>query len=57
MVDKIAHLEVAEVTKIFNKPVNIIIPNKVTPDGRPKSRINSAPEIASKLPIPDLLNT
>ena len=57
MVDKIAHFEVADVTKILSIPVKMMIPNKVTPDGNPKSRKKSAPATANKEPIFEVLNT
>ena len=52
-VDKIAHLEVAEVISRFKKAVSTMMPKSVTPEGIPRLFKNSAPDTASKVPIPE----
>ena len=57
MVERIAHLEVAEVMRRLSMPVKMMMPSSEPADGMPRSLRNSAPEMASSVPMPDLPKT
>ena len=57
MVDRMAHFDVADVMRMFNMPVSRMMPNSVMPEGRPMFFRNSAPAMASSVPMLDLPNT